>query len=137
MSVKMPSDIEELYKEIRSDNKTRFTHSDINNMKSKLFDLEIKYLDNNQLFTMLQHMNSVLDYENNKLNSTKMTIISAITTIFVPLGFITGYFGMNLRSMGNETLNRGILAHKYLNTFILLVTALTIVTFGVAYYVNF
>lgn len=41
-------------------------------------------------------------------NHFKNNILTIITTIFLPLGVIVGYFGMNFKSMGVPSLKTGI-----------------------------
>lgn len=47
------------------------------------------------------------------LNSLQGNIFSMIGTIFIPLSFIVGFFGMNFESMGVPSLKKGIFTIKY------------------------
>lgn len=54
-----------------------------------------------------------LKYIKNDLDSLHQNIFSMIGTIFIPLSFIVGFFGMNFRSMGVPSLKKGILNLKH------------------------
>jgi len=133
--MEFPKDINELDKELQDTKK--FTHKNIDTLKEKIYTLKMKYIENEKVSRILQNMNELLDHEAHKLNSIKMTIISALGTIFLPLGFITGYFGMNFRSMGNPTLSSGVLATKNVERFILALSIFSISVIGSLYYINF
>jgi uncharacterized membrane protein len=49
---------------------------------------------------------------NNEFKSS-IGLVALINAIFLPLGVIVGYFGMNFKSMGSPTNNKGILSSKY------------------------
>lgn len=127
--------ITNLYKKIKKTKK--FTHEKINNYLKEVFELKIKNIENLKNYKILNHMQDILEYENDKLNTFKMTIISAIGTIFLPLGFITGYFGMNFRSMGSPSLKTGILTMKNVERFILSLSIFSIIIVSSIYYIYF
>lgn len=131
----LPQEVNEIYKEIKSTKK--ITHKNIQTMKNKIFELKLKYVDDEKIYKIIQNIDDILDYENKQLNSLKMTVISALGTIFLPLGFITGFFGMNFNSMGNPTLKKGILAIKHVDKFIAGLSIFSIIIIGILYYINF
>ena len=133
--MELPSDINELDEELQ--NTKKFTHKNIDTFKEKVYALKMKYIENEKVSQILQNMIEILNHKTHKLNSLKMTIISALGTIFLPLGFITGYFGMNFRSMGNPTLSSGVLATKNVERFILALSIFCISVIGGIYYINF
>ena len=58
----------------------------------------------------------LLETYNNQLSNisqkNSIDILTVINTIFLPLALITGYFGMNFKSMGAPSLKTGVLAFK-------------------------
>lgn len=135
LSHSIPKDVNELYEVI---NKTKkFTHKKIDELKEKVFRLKIKYIENEKIYRILDHIITILGHENRKLNTLKMTLISALGTIFLPLSFITGYFGMNFRSMGNPSLKKGILATKHVEVFIFALSIISMIVIGSVYYIHF
>lgn len=131
----LPLEIQKIYKEIKDTRK--FTHSKITKLKKELFEMKLKYAVNEKVYRIIENIDDNLDDENNSLNTLKMTLISALGTIFLPLGFITGYFGMNFNSMGNPTLKKGILAIKHVEKFIISMSLFSIIIIGSLYYINF
>lgn len=127
--VNIPEDILKLNNRIENENK--FTHKIANKYIEEVYDLKSKYLDDNQSYEILEHIEKYLKHQNQKLDSYKNTIISIISTIFIPFGVITGYFGMNFASMGNPGIKQGILSsknsEKYL--FIMFVTIALFIVF--------
>ena len=131
----LPAESEKVYEEVRSTKK--FTHKKISSLKTQLFDLKLKYANDEKLYRIVTNIDDNLDEENRKLNNLKMTVISALGTIFLPLGFITGFFGMNFNTMGNPTLKKGILAVKHVDKFIITLSVFSIVIISALYYINF
>ena len=76
----------------------------------QLFDLERNFLDQsykkewNRIQRLHRYLKHALESKQNLLSS----ILTIITTIFLPLGVIVGYFGMNFKSMGVPSLKKGI-----------------------------
>ena len=131
----LPSEVHEIYEEMKNTNK--FTHKKITEMKKNIFEMKIKYADNEKIYRIVENIDDNLDEENKKLNNLKMTVISALGTIFLPLGFITGFFGMNFNTMGNPTLKKGILAVKHVDKFIITLSTFSIIIISFLYYINF
>ena len=66
----------------------------------------------------LDLLNEELKRETEEMQSSKLHMLTLIETIFLPLGVITGYFGMNFSSMGGHVGTKhkpapGILGVKY------------------------
>ena len=94
-------------------------------LKLRLELLQIKYRDNNEIQQKINHYNTrakffadtiknIDDFNNIKdirAQAKSMRILTTINMVALPLAVITGYFGMNFKSMGNPTHNKGILAH--------------------------
>ena len=77
-------------------------------------------------FVMLSNDKSSIDILNNKLKliedyldnktaldtNNKLDFLTILNTIFLPLGFIVGFFGMNFYVMGGQTTGKGIYSSK-------------------------
>ena len=81
--------------------------------------LKKKYIENEKNYRVLKHIHEILHHERFKLNSLKMSVISTMGSIFLPLGFIVGYFGMNFKSMGSPSLNSGVFSVKHVDKFVI------------------
>jgi magnesium transporter len=131
----LPSEVHEIYEKIK--NTKKFTHTKISELKKNIFEMKLKYADNEKIYRIVENIDDNLDEENKNLNNLKMTMISALGTIFLPLGFITGFFGMNFNTMGNPTLKKGILAVKHVDKFIISLSIFSIIIISTLYYINF
>ena len=96
----------------------KFTHKIINQFMTRVYNLKEQNLGNNKQFDILSHIQDVLQYENQKVDSFKSTVLTIINTVFLPLGVLTGFFGMNFASMGNPDIKKGILSVKNSEMFI-------------------
>lgn len=107
-------------------------------IRRKIFKLNIKVHElelsnnnnnNNELIMlkkkikfMIQNFNLINEYNKQILQKNKKKAIDTLTivnTIFLPLALITGYFGMNFKSMGVPSNKFGILTFKYGQGFVL------------------
>ena len=75
----------------------------------EIIELKFENIDNNKEYTELSHIQEYLNHKINIKNQININLLSFMNILFLPLGIIVGYFGMNFNSMGNVTLNRGIL----------------------------
>lgn len=104
----MSGPIYALMREVKS--KTKFTHKEINRYMDQVYHLKEQNLENDKKYTLLSHIQDFLNYQNQKLDSYKATVMSLINTVFLPLGVLTGFFGMNFASMGNPDIKGGVLS---------------------------
>lgn len=84
----------------------------------------------------IEKINIYTEYMNhqlNVLNHLRNQLITLITTIFLPLGFIVGFFGMNFKSMGAPTLKKGILNFKHAHITIFILSILSIIV-GISFF---
>lgn len=89
-----------------------------NKDKEKQIEFYIKYLN---------HQIDVLD-------DFQAHLLTLVATIFLPLSFITGFFGMNFKSMGVPSLKNGIFTIKSASEKIILFSIiLTIITIYIYY----
>ena len=61
----------------------------------------------------------------------KLNFMTLLNLIFLPLGIIVGYFGMNFKSMNHSN---GIFSVKYGNTFVILLFIIFIIIFTLIYF---
>lgn len=93
---------------------------------------------NNNNIKLLNAIENYLHYKINEIESRKRHILTLTNLIFLPLGIIVGYFGMNFKSMGNKGIRNGILSIKYANIFtIILFLISTIFVISMYYYYFF
>jgi Mg2+ and Co2+ transporter CorA len=104
----MSDAIHQLNREVTRRN--TFTHKEINRYMDQVYHLKEKNFDNEKNYMRLNHIEEYLKYQNQKLDSFKTTVMSLINTVFLPLGVLTGFFGMNFASMGNPDIKRGVLS---------------------------
>lgn len=112
---------------------SRFTHSNIDGFTQQLYQLKRKSLDDNRNYRKLGNMEEYLKYQSSKLDAMKKTILSIINLIFLPLGFMVGYFGMNFASMGNPDISNGILAMANAEWYLLGITMMMIFVTAISY----
>ena len=107
------SDIDQLEQEVKNTNK--FTEKKVAKLLEKVFILEKKYLGNNgKDWKKIQHIKDYLMHKYDENESFKSHLLTMIATIFLPLGVIVGFFGMNFKSMGAPSLkNTGIFNVKH------------------------
>ena len=96
-----------------------------NNDEVKKLKKKIDFILEN--FKLLNDFNKEILQRNKKKAIDTLTIIN---TIFLPLALITGFFGMNFKSMGSPSLKKGIFTIKNSQLFILLLFAIiTLIVF--------
>lgn len=82
------------------------------------------------LFQLENNIEVINEYENrsNILSQKKaIDLLTLISVIFLPITFITGYFGMNFGSMGNPAEKYGVLSLKYGQVFVFFLFFITII----------
>ena len=87
------------------------------NLLDKLYEMKrLEYLKNkNKINEKIKQLDFYIDYLNYQitdLNYFQDHLLTLIATIFLPLSFITGFFGMNFKSMGVPSLKKGIFNTK-------------------------
>lgn len=89
-----------------------------NNKYDKKIDIYISYLKN-----IISNLN---DFQNH--------LLTLVATIFLPLSFITGFFGMNFKSMGVPSRKSGILTIDNAGAKLLIVSFLIIIFISYFFY---
>jgi len=112
-------------------------HSAKNNI-NKLYEFKKLALEKNntKYNDKIDYYIAFLTHVLSDLNSLQGNIFSMIGTIFIPLSFIVGFFGMNFESMGVPSLKKGIFTikhaqHKLATIFLI------IIFFTIMLYINF
>jgi Mg2+ and Co2+ transporter CorA len=118
--------IQQLKKDIK--NTKHFTHFINDQFLQRIFDLKERNIDNEKKYKILSHLQEFIEYQEKKLNTFKNSLLSLISTIFLPLGFVVGFFGMNFKSMGNPGISKGILSINHSERFIFFLAVITIIS---------
>jgi hypothetical protein len=120
------------------DKKNRWDKQTAKNNINKLYEFKKLALEKNntKYNDKIEHYIAFLTYVLSDLNSLQDNIFSMIGTIFIPLSFIVGFFGMNFESMGVPSLKKGIFTikhaqHKLASIFFI------IIFFTIMIYINF
>tara|TARA_Y100000591_G_scaffold331024_1_gene363646 strand:- start:963 stop:1364 length:402 start_codon:yes stop_codon:yes gene_type:complete len=125
------SDIDELYKKIeKNDN---ISVKDLHKYMDESWILEKKYMNtSDKEWNRIKHIQDYLNYLLQKHDTFQSGILSLIATIFLPLGVIVGFFGMNFKSMGSPALKTGVFSIKHAEKVIFtlgLISAITVIVF--------
>lgn len=112
-------------------------HSAKNNI-NKLYEFKKLAIEKNnaKYNDKIEHYIAFLTYVLSDLNSLQDNIFSMIGTIFIPLSFIVGFFGMNFKSMGVPSLKKGIFTIKYAQHKLASIFFI-IIFFTIMLYINF
>lgn len=112
----------------------KITHSINEKYLERIYALKRKYINDSKNYELLTHLEEYIKFKNTMLNSAKNTLMALITFVFLPLSFITGFFGMNFLSMGNPGIKRGILKMPYSDFIIIMVSIGAILTTVIYFY---
>ena len=111
-------------------NKNKWSIRESNTILKYLQKYQLEYFKKNgkkskKIDFYIDHMN----YNNKMASYFQRHLLTAIATIFLPLSFIVGFFGMNFRSMGAPSLKTGIFtihqAQRYVFTICFIIIILT------------
>lgn len=130
----MNKDILEFERKIINKN---LNENDIEKLINELYALKKKYINNIRDTELLDNIHNYLKYKLNKVESRKRHILTLTNLIFLPLGIIVGYFGMNFKSMGNKGIAKGILSIKHSHFFTFMLFLISIVLVIIMYYYYF
>ena len=96
-------------------------------LRIRIESLQIKHANDSKILKKINNYNdrttffmntikNIDDFNNIKdlrAQARSIRILTIINMVALPLAVITGYFGMNFRSMGNPTHTKGILSHLH------------------------
>lgn len=99
-----------------------------------IFILEKHFLDSKdkKYWNELQRLRKYIVHLRENHHYLKSSILTIISTIFLPLGVIVGYFGMNFKSMGVPSLKKGIFNTEHAQHYVFwlgLLAAIGVLTF--------
>ena len=80
-----------------------------------------------EVLDIINHYIKYLDHQSKYLDFFSNNILTLVATIFLPLTFITGFFGMNFESMGVPSLKKGVFTIKNADVWIAIFSLVIIV----------
>ena len=97
----------------------------------KIYHLKAQNIDDKKDLKTLEIIQDIINHKLDKIRTIRDNIVSIVTSIFLPLSFIVGFFGMNFKSLGAPTLKTGIYSfnHGYLFIFGLILLTVVITLF--------
>jgi Mg2+ and Co2+ transporter CorA len=95
--------------------------------KDKVYKYKMENNVNESKKTLINNIDKHLDFKINKIQHEKTKILTIISTIFLPLGFIVGFFGMNFKSMGVPSLKNGIFTIHHSEKFVFILSLICII----------
>jgi len=101
---------------------------ELNELREVIFKYELDHYDKDNIVRELGMLKSHTDHKLDKINQSHHRILTLINMIFLPLGVIVGYFGMNFAYMGNPLSENttGIMGVSHPNSFIFLLFIISI-----------
>ena len=68
-----------------------------------------------------------MEHKETELKGFESHLLSLVATIFLPLSFIVGFFGMNFKAMGAPSLPKGIFTDKYMHLHLTLISIASVI----------
>ena len=98
------------YLEHKIETETYINNHDISTYIEEIIYLERFFLTDKtkEEWNRLQRLHTYLKHLLDQHKKFQVDILTIIATIFLPLGVIVGFFGMNFKSMGAPSLKKGI-----------------------------
>ena len=114
---------------------TRIVQKSFNNTISNELQEQIKKTEKN-----IEIIEKYIQLKNGEQMKNTIDVLTYLNTVFLPLGLITGFFGMNFIQFGNPPTNsnkKGIFAMKNPHTFIAILFVISIVvTYFIMKYIS-
>ena len=121
-------------------------HKKIFILNLKIHQLELKYPRDEKVKILIKKMDFILenfnllnDFNKEILQQNKKRAIDTLTivnTIFLPLALITGFYGMNFKSMGVPSLKKGVFTIKHAQRYIFFLFLFFIIIILIIFYFN-
>ena len=93
-------------------NENKYTSDNCLQYINKIYKLKIKHLHDDKILNSLNNLQDIIKHKLGEIRYIRNSIVGIITSIFLPLGFIVGFYGMNFKFMGNATLDTGIFSSE-------------------------
>lgn len=108
-----PKPLDEIFENIN--NKTSWNLKEVKRTVDYLYEYQRKHFNNNNKDKAkeIEFYIKYLNHQINVLDDFQGHLLTLVATIFLPLSFITGFFGMNFKSMGVPSLKNGIFTIKH------------------------
>lgn len=100
----------------------------------QIFKEKLNNLDNHSIIQQLDELESIVKFQLKNIQSNKRNYLTLVNLVFLPLGFIAGFFGMNFRSMGTPSLSKGILTIPHGEKFVFGLSLLSSISIIMYYY---
>jgi len=100
----------------------------------QIFKEKLKELENNGAIQQLNELENIVKFQLKNIQSNKRNYLTLVNLVFLPLGFIAGFFGMNFRSMGTPSLSKGILTIPHGEKFVFGLSLLSSISIIMYYY---
>lgn len=121
------------------DTKKKWDVKSINDILDQLYEWKRINIEEKSTKNTKDNINFYIEYLNhqlNVLNSNRNQLLTIIATIFLPLGFIVGFLGMNFKSMGTPTEGKGIFNLFYIIRYLFFLYVLNKNDFSYKYYMK-
>lgn len=95
--------------------------NEYHSLKKEILEKEITTDDKifNKVNKKIKLIDDYISYSNSLKQKNNLDFLTLINTVFLPIGIIVGYYGMNFSGMGNPTLKNGVLSMKNPQSYIL------------------
>lgn len=128
----MDNDIELM--KYKLDNIKNQNTNELHEFMKEIYEKKKKYIEKNIEYELLDHMENVVKYYLQRIETGKTHLLTLVNLIFLPLGFIVGFFGMNFKSMGTPSLSKGIFTVKHSEKLVFLLSFLSAISIIMFYY---
>lgn len=88
--------------------KIKYENNDLVQERLNEYETRTKFFSEN-----IKDIREFTNSRNIRKQKKSINLLTIINMIFLPLGFLTGYFGMNFASMGNPDIKKGIFSIKH------------------------
>ena len=112
----------------------KMNEKNLNTLMRNIYRDKLNNIDNSVVINHLNELQKIVKFHLKTIQSNKRSYLTIVNLIFLPLGFIAGFFGMNFKSMGVPSLNKGILTIPHGEKFVFMISLLSMVGIIMYYY---